>query len=84
MPLQVVHPESPARAEPATDRLEYACQLIRAEASAANKTDSISNVSPVSGAVFNDDNGLVSGGFAIQTPLERLTFYAYGSSSHMR
>jgi hypothetical protein len=59
-------------------------QLFRAEASASNKTNTISNVSPISGAVFNDDNGLVSGGFAIQTPLERLTFHAYGSSLHMR
>jgi Tfp pilus assembly protein FimT len=59
-------------------------RLFRAEASASNKTNSISNVSPISGAVFNDNNGLVSGGFAIQTPLERLTFNAYGSSLHMR
>ena len=59
-------------------------RLFRAETSASNKTNSISNVSPISGAVFNDNNGLVSGGFAIQTPLERLTFNAYGSSLHMR
>jgi len=59
-------------------------QLTRAEASAANRTNSISNVSPISGSVFNQNLGLVSGGFAIQTPLERLTFYAYGTSLHMR
>jgi hypothetical protein len=59
-------------------------QLVRAEESASNKTISISNVDPVSGTVFNDDNSLVSGAFAIQTPLERLTFHAYGSSLHMR
>ena len=59
-------------------------QLFRSEASASNKTNAISNVSPISGTVFNDNDGLVSGAFAIQTPLERLTFYAYGSSLHMR
>jgi len=59
-------------------------QLIRAQASTTYKTESISNVSPISGSVFNQNMGLVSGGFAIETPVERLTFYAYGSSLHMR
>jgi hypothetical protein len=58
-------------------------RLFRAEASASNETNSISNATPISDAVFNDNNGLLSGAFAIQTPSERLAFYSYGSFPHM-
>ena len=58
-------------------------QLTRSENSAANITNTISNVTPTAGFVFNQNNGLVSGNFQIQTPVERLTFDAYGSSSRM-
>jgi Tfp pilus assembly protein PilV len=58
--------------------------LTRSENSVANTTNVISNVTPTSSYVFNQDMGLVSGNFQIRTPVERLTFDAYGTSSRMR
>jgi hypothetical protein len=58
--------------------------LTRSENSVANTTNAISNVTPTSIYVFNQNMGLVSGSFQIRTPVERLTFDAYGTSPRMR
>jgi Tfp pilus assembly protein FimT len=59
-------------------------RLTRSDLSASNTTISVSNCAPASGYVFNQNSGLVSGSFEIQTPVERLTFNAYGTSLRMR
>ena len=58
--------------------------MTRSENSVANTTNAISSVTPTSIYVFNQNMGLVSGSFQIRTPVERLTFDAYGTSPRMR